>query len=76
MTQHILTISNYLYDFLSGAASVIHKVVNSAFLAIQEAQQAKAEYEIARMLSAEYKNENFSHILYMVKEGRANELIK
>jgi hypothetical protein len=54
----------------------MYKLLTTISSSIESAQQAKAEYEVARMIHREYRNENFSHILYMVKEGRADELIK
>lgn len=76
MTQHIVIISNYLYSLTAEVTSSIFKTVKRVFSVIEEAQKARAEYEVARMLHNEHRGEDFSHILYMVREGRADELVK
>lgn len=76
MTHHILLISNYLSSSIAEALRAMYKTIKSISASIQSGQQARAEYEVARMIHREYRNESFSHILYVVKDGRANELIK
>jgi hypothetical protein len=76
MTQHILLISNYLYSSIAFLLTNVYNIVASLFSAIERGQQARAEYEVARMLHREHRGEDFSHILYMVREGRHDELVK
>lgn len=76
MTQHILLISNYLYSSIAFLLSGLYNAIAALFNAIEEGQRARAEYEVARMLHREHRNEDFSHILYMVREGRSDELVK
>lgn len=42
---------------------------------IQKSQQAKAEYEVAKMLHKEYKKEPFDYVLHKVREGKVSELL-
>ena len=71
---------SYAIDLLISFAKVILKYLvkasKSILNALIEARTRQAEYEIAKMLQTEYRNENFHYILQKLREGRLDELSK
>jgi hypothetical protein len=70
-----LSISRFAYkvSYVFEAISFHAKAILSSII---EAQTRKAEFEVAKMLHAEYKGESFDYILHMVQEGRVDEIAK
>lgn len=75
MTQHILTLSNYLTNPIIEIGSLIKSGLKSFFKAVQKAQQEKANRMIAEMLhNSEYSNESFDYVLEMVRKGQIDAI--
>lgn len=76
MTQHILTLSNYLTSPLVELGSILKSWGKALLKAIQEAQQEKAYYYVAEKLHSEYKHESFEYVLEMVKKGKVDAITR
>ena len=75
MTQHILTLSNYLTNPIIEIGSLIKSGLKSFFKSVQKAQQEKANRMIAEMLhNSEYSNESFDYVLEMVRKGQIDAI--
>lgn len=63
-------------SFAKAILKYLVKASKSILNALIEARTRQAEYEIAKMLQTEYRNESFHYILQKLREGHLDELSK
>lgn len=76
MTHLVLSLNNYLITPITFIVTSIYEVVSQILQSVEDSKNSKVQYEVARLLHREYKNESFDYIHHLVKQGNLNELVK
>jgi len=76
MTHLVLSLNNYLINPITFVINSIYEIIVQILQSVEDSKNSKAQFEVARMLHREYKNESFDYIHHLVRQGTLNELVK
>jgi hypothetical protein len=54
----------------------MYEVINQIIQSVEDSKNSRTQYEVAKMLQVEFRNESFDYIHNLVKQGNVHELVK
>lgn len=76
MTHLVLSLNNYFLAPITFVITSMYEVINQIIQSVEDSRNSRTQYEVAKMLQVEFRNESFDYIYNLVKQGNVHELVK